>query len=195
MVKRTLPSAEFSQFEKDLPRQKVLAVCEHFSFKPLISFDCLNISNRTETHVYFDRYFARYVNSRPFEGNLWDESFDLIICDNSYHRFQNFAALADEIYRLLKTGGFCYLSGYSLFSLDRTERTSKDKFYRTKKRLKKGLSNFWIHDYTPLIKESPGTFNRGSAGLLRKKGLVARLSKRFFSSFYNEFVWVLTKKK
>ena len=195
MVKRMPPVGEFNQFEKDLPRQKVLAVCEHFSFKPLISFDCLNISNHAETHVYFDRYFARYVNSRPFEGNLWDESFDLIICDNSYHRFQNFAALADEIYRLLKTGGFCYLSGYSLFALDQSEKTSKDKYYRIKKSLKKELSNFWIHDYTPLIKESPGTFNRCSVRSARERGFFARLPEKIFSSFYNEFVWVLTKKK
>ena len=148
-----------------------------------------------ETHVYFDRYFAKYISARPFEGHHWDESFDLIICDNSYQCFKDFEALADEIYRLLKTSGFCYFAGHTHAGSSPTDKDNAAKYFRTKRILRKKLNNFWIHDYMPLIKENPAAFKRDLPPSSVRKGDMSGVFKKMLAPFGDEFVWVLTKKK
>ncbi len=182
-------------YNTDLPRRQVLSVCEHFSFNPLITMDCLNVRpNGEEPHVYFDRYFARYITSDPFDMSLHDESYDLIICDQCYHRFDNPAHLADQIYRLLKPGGFCYLSGKTRMAPPR-QRMAQGGGHLYLIDLRRHFRNFWVHNYVPLIIENPVVFERTS---LVKGGwrtlLPVGLRRRIYSRL-TEFVWVLTKKK
>jgi SAM-dependent methyltransferase len=192
---KSSPAEKSSRLTEEVDRQQILAVCEHFSFHPLASFDCLDIGEHAEGQAYFERYFSRYVFSRALEGDFSDESFDLIICDSIYHRVQNFTALADEIYRLLKTGGFCYFSGNGFPSPRDNEENLTENFHLTRRNLRKKLSNFWIHDYTPLIRENPQAFHGREKSSSAKRGFLGYLKDIFLSTYYGEFVWVLTKKK
>ncbi|MFZ5981006.1 MAG: methyltransferase domain-containing protein [Candidatus Zixiibacteriota bacterium] len=195
VIESPAPAGEIARIESELTRERVLAVCEHFSFKPLISFTCLNLGDSSEPRVYFDRYFASYVNARPFEGNHRDETFDLIICDNSYQYFRDFVALADEFYRLLKTGGFCYFAGRTRGGKTSPDKNGPDRYYLSRRVLRKKLNDFWIHDYMPLIIENPAAFKRGMTRSTGSKLGLRGVLRKILTPFANEFVWVLTKKK
>ena len=194
-TKTTGQATPSAGFEPDLSGARILAVCEHFSFRPLISFECLDFSEMSEPGGFFDRHFAQYVPARPFEDNHRDESFDLIICNDSYQYFQDFEALTDEIYRLLKTGGFCYFAGRTRGSKEPSDQNGAARYFRSKRVLAKKLNDFWIHDYMPLIKENPAAFKRENLLESALKGNMSGVIRKILTPFEDEFVWVLTKKK
>lgn len=180
---------------RDARRRKLLAVCEHFTTAPLVTLDCLDLTGSADKPFYMDRFFARYETARPFDSCFNDETFDLVLCADSYQKYDCLPALADEIYRLLKSGGFCYLSGRGFFTPGRRDKTPGDKFYHTRRYLKKVFSDFWIHDYTPLIEENPGLFYDGYTPVERSGNIFSGFLGWLNMSFFSEFVWILTKKK
>jgi len=107
-----------------------------------------------------------------------DESFDVVICNHVYEHVENYRKLFDEIHRILKKDGFCYLaagnrykimeSHYCLPFLSWLPRNlsniylrlmGKGKYYDEKMlsyfKLKKALKRFKINDYTIKVIKNP----------------------------------------
>lgn len=181
--------------EQELAARKIVSVCEHFSFEPLISCNCLDISRTGQRLAGLERHFAACARTELIDQDLADESFDLIICDNSYQYFENLALLADRMYSLLKHSGFCYFAGRSGLLPGGRRKGDGDAVYRPLASVKKNLSNFWIHDYTPLILENPAVFDRDPDSVIGMSGLLPLAVRKRIYPHLSEFVWVLTKKK
>jgi hypothetical protein len=179
----------------EISRKKILSVCEHFSFRPLTTFNCLDISLDAEHSYGFGRYFDGYTQADPTDTDLPEEAFDLIICDNSYQSFDNLTLLADRLYCLMKHSGFCYFSGRANFLPGPFSLVNSAASYSQPSALKKTLSNFWIHDYTPLILENPAVFERDPDQIPGVLGVLPVSLQRRVYPRLSEFVWVLTKKK
>jgi SAM-dependent methyltransferase len=121
---------------------KVLAVCEHFSFRPLNELVCLDLG--ASTGIMTERFaenFKRvvaldidraglqwgikncrldnieYVCSDGTESALVDNSIDVVICNQIYEHVDNQEGLMSEIYRVLKYNGFCYFGAGNRFVL------------------------------------------------------------------------------
>ena len=100
----------------DEPAEKVLTVCEHYSYRSLNSLYCLELIPGMDVRADDSRRFARLVRGEPFGDPDWDESFDLIICEHSYQAYPDFDILSEELFRLLAPGGFCFISGSGYYS-------------------------------------------------------------------------------
>jgi ubiquinone/menaquinone biosynthesis C-methylase UbiE len=110
-----------------------------------------------------------------------DNSFDVIICTHVYEHVPNPKKLFDEIWRVLKKDGICYLAAqnklwpleahHNLLFLSYLPKrfadiyikllTNKKEYYEhpmTYWQLKEMLKKFKIHDYTPKILSSPEKF-------------------------------------
>ena len=181
--------------EQELAARKIVSVCEHYSFTPLAKCNCLDISRDGEPPAGLDRHFAGYTRTDLRDDILDDESFDLVICDNSYQDFENLELLADRMYSLMKHGGFCYFAGKSSLFPGGGWKNDNEPVYRPISSLKKSLSYFWIHDYTPLIIENPAVFERDPESMPGMSGIVPLAVRRRIYPHMAEFVWVLTKKK
>ncbi len=112
---------------------KCIAVCSHFSHRPLEDLVCLDLGASTSlmTEKYAE-YFKKVIAINPvkenlqfgraeitprsseriFSGNkvlvLPDESVDVVICNQVYKHVDSQQGLMSEIYRVLKYDGFCY---------------------------------------------------------------------------------------
>lgn len=123
----------FDADERTKKADKILAVCNHFSFKPLDQLICLDLGASTGIMTErlaenFKRVIALDVdraglafgkhNSRAENVNhicsdgtmsaLQDNSVDVVICNQIYEHVDNQEDLMSEIYRVLKYDGFCY---------------------------------------------------------------------------------------
>jgi len=122
--------------------EKVLAVCEHFSFRPLEQLTCLDLGSSTGIMTgcfadYFNRVVAvdldsvglqsakqnipaeniDYVCTDGTELALPDSSVDVVICNQIYEHVDNQEELMSEIYRVLKYDGFCYFGAGNRYVL------------------------------------------------------------------------------
>ncbi len=112
---------------------KTLAVCRHFSKRPLEELVCLDLGASTGIMTErFAEHFRKvialdvdrvgldsgrrdsrksnidYLCSDGTAAALADESIDIIICNQIYEHVDNQTGLVSEIYRILKDDGFCY---------------------------------------------------------------------------------------
>lgn len=112
---------------------KVVAVCRHFSPRPLEELICLDLG--ASTGIMTERFAANfkqvialdvdrhglwYGKSTSISQNidylcsdgtamaLADNSVDVVICNQIYEHVDNQSGLMAEIYRVLKYDGFCY---------------------------------------------------------------------------------------
>ncbi|UCD94230.1 MAG: methyltransferase domain-containing protein [Candidatus Zixiibacteriota bacterium] len=112
---------------------KVLAVCRHFSFRPLEELICLDLG--ASTGIMTERFAESFrevialdvdsvglksgkdnsrLNNIDYIGGdgtvlpLADGSIDVIVCNQIYEHIDNQEALMSEIYRVLKYDGFCF---------------------------------------------------------------------------------------
>lgn len=121
---------------------KVLAVCRHFSVRPIEKLTCLDLGASTGIMTErFAEHFKRvvaldvdrvglksgkanslrenieYICSDGTETALADNSVDVVICNQIYEHVDNQAELMAEIYRILKYDGFCYFGAGNRFVL------------------------------------------------------------------------------
>ena len=121
---------------------KVIAVCSHFSFRPLSELVCLDLGASTGIMTErFAEHFKRvialdvdrvglssgkhnsrhtnvdYITSDGTEMALADESVDVVICNQIYEHVDNQEGLMAEIYRVLKYDGFCYFGAGNRYVL------------------------------------------------------------------------------
>lgn len=121
---------------------RILAVCENFSHRPLEELNCVdlglssggivsryaerfkNVTRVVQSSIYktadtewFDSQNIDFVCSDRVELALPDNSADVIICNQLYEHVANREALMSEIYRVLKYGGFCYFCARNRYVL------------------------------------------------------------------------------
>ena len=121
---------------------KVIAVCQHFSFRPLDELVCLDLGSSTGIMTErfaenFDRVIAldvdreglkwgrrnhqqkniEYLCSDGTDTALADNSVDVVICNQIYEHVDNQEGLMSEIYRVLKYDGFCYFGAGNRYVL------------------------------------------------------------------------------
>jgi ubiquinone/menaquinone biosynthesis C-methylase UbiE len=112
---------------------KVVAVCRHFSNRPIEELVCLDLG--ASTGIMTERFAEnfrqvialdldqvglksgkdnsrrsniQYLCSDGTDMALDDNSVDLVICNQIYEHVDNQEGLMAEIYRVLKYDGFCY---------------------------------------------------------------------------------------
>jgi SAM-dependent methyltransferase len=128
----------------------------------------------------------------PFD----DEIFDIVICNHVYEHVPDAKILMDEIFRILKPGGFCYFGAanrfiiiephYRLPFLSWFPKTvanfyllflgKKSPYYenlRSYYGIKKLISRFSVTDYTLRIIRNPEQFN--AEDVIGKKSLIRYL--------------------
>ncbi|SYZ74166.1 putative Methyltransferase family protein [Candidatus Zixiibacteriota bacterium] len=128
--------------ERQKKADKVLAVCRHFSPRPLSDLVCLDLGSSTGIMTAcFARDFRRvvaldldrvgldagrhnsrhrnidYICSDGTEMAIADQSIDVIICNQIYEHVDNQNGLMAEIYRVLKPDGFCYFGAGNRYVL------------------------------------------------------------------------------
>jgi len=182
--------------------KKIQKIINEFSTSPLKTCSCLDVGCSTGINI---NYLAEYTgfcagididhpalcfaqtHAQPnvviMAGDalylpFHDESFDIIICSHIYEHVPDAVLLMDEIYRVLKTGGFCYFAAGNKFSLVEPHyrlpflswlpkrganlylrMTKKGTTYSEKHRtyfaLKRLVHQFSITDYTVRILKEP----------------------------------------
>ena len=130
----------FDAAGREKKAEKVVAVCRHFSFRPLHELTCLDLGSSTGIMTErFARYFGKviaidvdkvglrsgmmqsrmsnisYICTDGTELALGDSSVDVIICNQIYEHVDNQQGLLAEIYRALKMDGFCYFGAGNRF--------------------------------------------------------------------------------
>lgn len=144
-----------------------------------------------------------------------DNSFDVVVCTHVYEHVSNPKKMFDEIYRVLKPGGACYLAAinslwpiephYNLPFLSWLPKKIADKYVsflgkskeyyehpQTYWGLKKITTKFIVWEYTQKILQNPRVFGFENkiTGLLKIPAfLLSPLSKFLAPTFF----WLLTK--
>jgi 2-polyprenyl-3-methyl-5-hydroxy-6-metoxy-1,4-benzoquinol methylase len=137
-----------------------------------------------------------------------ENTFDIVICTHVYEHVPNPKKLFEEIYRVLKPGGVCYLAAqnklwpleahHNLLFLSYLPKNIADiyiRLFRDKKeyyehpmsywQLMKTLKKFKIHEYTSQILDNPKKFGYNH----RSIGSLSYLLKYFTPTLF----WVLEK--
>jgi len=151
--------------------------------------------------------------SLPFDK----DSFDVIICAQVYEHVENQTGLADEVWRILRPGGFCFFSGpnrlaiieehYFLPFLSWLPRSwatmymkifQKGNYYDAYPLYYKQINTLWhrfkIHDYTYKLLRDPKHYSVDD----RVKGskiinLIPLQLLRFLTPLYPNYNWILQK--
>jgi len=132
----------YDEKQRNRKAAKVVAVCRHYSSRPLNELVALDLGASTSIMTeYFGRHFKRIIaldvdhvglksgKSASESGNIMylcadgtrsalrDGSVDVIICNQVYEHVEDQHGLAHEIQRLLATDGFCYFGAGNRFVL------------------------------------------------------------------------------
>jgi len=150
----------------------------------------------------------------PFRNN----SIDVIVCNHIYEHVPYADKMMDEVYRILKEGGFCYFSAGNKYmiieghyglpflswvpkSLARLylKMTGGGDFYyeehRSLRGLKKLVKRFRIHDYTLSIIRNPGNFF--ATDIFHTQTFLYKWIRWIAPYLYPwipTYIWILTKK-
>lgn len=140
-----------------------------------------------------------------------DNSFDIVICAQVYEHVPDAQKMFNEIFRVLKPNGVCYLAAlnklwpwephYDLPFLSWLPKkyanyyvkllNKSDNYYETTQtywQLKKMVRKFKIIDYTPKILRNPTKF--GFSNKIKILGLMPQLFKYMVPTLF----WILVKK-
>lgn len=145
-----------------------------------------------------------------------ESSFDVVICAQVYEHVPDVQKLFDEIYRVLKKNGICYLAAlnslwpiephYNLPFLSVLPKSLAHKYmqifnkgknyYETPRsywELKKMCGKFTIFDYTPKILNSPKTFGYDDKINGVTKTTIAKALAPITPLIAPTFFWLLKK--
>ena len=149
----------------------------------------------------------------PFKN----ETYDVVICNHIYEHVPDASALMDEIFRIVKTDGFCYfgagnrfciiephyglpllswfpkpVANFYLFLMNR-----KRPYYenlRSYSGIKKMFARFSFTDYTIKIIENPERFN--AVDIIGKKSLIRKVPKciiKLLIPLIPSYIFILSK--
>jgi SAM-dependent methyltransferase len=220
--------------------EKIQAVLTDFSLEPLANLACLDLGCSTghitnalagEFHAIVgidtDQKALVLAEDREAAGRFQRGSalslpyrsavFDVVLCNHVYEHVGDQQALFDEIWRVLRSGGFCYLAAgnrlkviephYRLPFLSWLPRpiahrylrlTGRGRFYFERHltcwSLRRLVSKFEVHDYTPTILRNPRKFGANDPLLARlpSKGLPSALL-RLAHFALPTYIWILKK--
>jgi SAM-dependent methyltransferase len=149
----------------------------------------------------------------PFNNNI----FDIVICNHVYEHVPDAKILMNEIFRILKPGGFCYFGAgnrfgimephYQLPFLSWFPKSVANFYLSVLKRkgpyyenlrsyygIKKLISRFCVTDYTIRIIRNPERFN--AEDVIGKKSLIRHLPEsilRLLIPLIPTFIFILSK--
>ena len=223
--------------------RKMLAVLADFIKRPLDQLDCLDIGcsgghithelgRRFKSTVGIDtdapaldiaRAYAKTpglsfeqgsATAMPFDN----ESFDVVICNHVYEHINNQRAMFDEIRRVLRPGGVCYLGAgnrfapiephYRLPMLSWPPKPVSNVYMKLARKrgpygenhlsywsLRRLLDGFEIVDYTARVLAEPARFSGGDRTYARlPTRFVPERALRAATPFVPTWIWLLVKK-
>ncbi len=147
-----------------------------------------------------------------------NETFDVVFCNHVYEHVSDFRRLFDEIHRIMKPDGFCYLGAGNRFVLIEDHYSlpllswlhpslanlyfrlaGKGKRYEVRllslRNLKKSLCKFKIVDYSIEIIKSPTKYY--ATDVIRPDSLLTRLPQRllyWLEPIMPAYVFILSKR-
>jgi SAM-dependent methyltransferase len=146
-----------------------------------------------------------------------DESFDVVVCNHVYEHVNDQQAMLRELRRVLRPGGVCYFGAgnrfapiephYRLPALAWPPKPIANMYLRLAGRtgpygenhlsywgLRRLVSGFRLHDYTPRILREPRRFSGGDATYDRlPTRLLADWMLRLARPAFPTYVWLLEK--
>jgi 2-polyprenyl-3-methyl-5-hydroxy-6-metoxy-1,4-benzoquinol methylase len=219
---------------------KIRAVLEDFSARPLQSLDCLDLGCSAgyitgELAKHFRRIVGIDTDHRALTMAVerqasgvfqrasaltlpyQPEAFDVVLCNHVYEHVSNQQALFDEIWRILRPGGFCYLAAgnrlkiiephYRLPFLSWFPKPVAHRYLRLMGRgrfylenhltsggLRRLVSRFKVHDYTLKVLREPRRFGADDPLLARLPagGLPSALLRPVYFALPT-YIWILEK--
>ncbi|MEK6932611.1 MAG: class I SAM-dependent methyltransferase [Nanoarchaeota archaeon] len=147
----------------------------------------------------------KFIKASVLDMPFSDNSFDLVICNHIYEHVPDAQKMFNEIYRVLRKDGFCYLSAgnkynlieghYKLPFLSWLPQSFANSYLRIAKmgdiyeekhfsyfKIKRMLRNFKIDDYTlRIIKEPEKYFLRD---MIKNKSFISYVPNFIFELFY-----------
>jgi len=228
--------------ESRIPKaKKIQKIVEDFSKIPLKDCRCLDVGCSTGININFLAGYARFcvgididlpallyaqTHSEPDAGFLAgdalhlpfpDEFFDMVICSHIYEHVPDAQLMMDEIYRVLKPGGFCYFAAGNKFSviephyrlpfLSWLPKPAADLYLKVTKKgttyyekhlsyfaLKRLVSRFRIIDYTLRIIKDPERF--GAEDMIPANSNVCKIPGFVFQAIIPiipTYVFILSK--
>lgn len=127
------------------------------------------------------KFYYQDVLNTKFDDN----SFDVIIANQIYYYFKTPKTLTQEIYRVLKPGGLCLLSGGNKYSITKPKEPVKC-YYKSFWELSKFFKRFEIKY------QSKEIFRLRFA--LRIERFIPDFAWRILEPLTPNFVWILRKK-
>ncbi len=233
----------FDQKTRLVKAKKIYTIVKDFSKKDLTHLRCLEVGCSTGMNINFlseridrcvgidiDAHALQHARSQAKEGTHFisgdamrlpfrDDFFDIVICNHVYEHVPDSDLLMDEIYRILRTDGFCYFAAgnkyrlieghYYLPFLSWLPRPLSNLYLRITRKgtmyyekhlsyfqLKHLVKKFSITDYTIRILKEPDRFE--AEDMIKSDSLIRRIPESVFRAlkfFIPVYIFILTKKE
>lgn len=221
--------------------QKIVTIIKDFSKSDLNLYKCLEVGCSTGKNTnYLANFFQECIGididekavkfgnlnrkdnvyfligdgmQLPFENNF----FDVVICNHIYEHVPDSQKLMEEIFRVLKPGGFCYFSAGNKFSimeghyklpfLSWLPKSVANKYLQfTKKgeiyyenhlsyfQLKWLIKKFTVMNYTIKILKNPKRF--GAEDMIRSNSIICKIPEVILNGILlliPTYIFILTK--
>lgn len=166
--------------------------------------------------AHFQKPNLKYFSGDAMALDYPDWSFDVVVCSHVYEHVPNARVMFEEIFRVLKPGGFCYFSGNNRVMLMEPHHrlpllsllpqrladlymrlTKRGQYYHEKHlfhhQLKKLCSAFEIHDYSIRLTAEPQHF--GVDYMLPLGSLKWRIAHRVarYAAWATPHIWLLRR--
>jgi len=164
----------------------------------------------------FRKKHLSFEHGDAMQIDMADNSFDVVVCTQIYEHVPNASQMFDEIFRVLKPGGFCYFSGnnrvmlmephYNLPFLSLLPRAWAHRYVRamgkgdyyhelhfTYRSLKNMCSKFHIENYSARVIADPDKFG---VGYMLRMGSVKWMAAKFIARYMpwaSPAMWILQK--
>jgi 2-polyprenyl-3-methyl-5-hydroxy-6-metoxy-1,4-benzoquinol methylase len=188
-------------------------LADYFAHVTGIDIDAPAMAHARQT---FGKENLSFQQGDAMQMDLADNSFDVVVCTQIYEHVPSASQMFDEIFRVLKPGGFCYFSGnnrvmfmephYNLPLLSLLPRrlahhyvrlTGKGEYYHelhfTYRTLKRLCRKFRIIDYTARVVAEPDKF---AVGYMVRKGSLKWIAANFvarYMTWASPAMWILQK--
>ena len=165
-------------------------LAQHFASAVGIDIDRRAISLAKKK---FSNYNLKFYEMDMVQNTFFADHFDVVICNQVYFLEKRQEAFFQQLYRVLKPNGICYITGgnkYFNFKQEGNYPTSYLSFWE----LKKLCTAFIIYRYTPVILHNPsryGFYDMAKGEVIFKR--IPVVLWRFLEPVLSNFIWILQK--